>query len=562
MKWRQNSMPEQFEMFTQNGYGQFTATALCKAGIKTLEEAKEYLEGDDILNPALIRGIGKATDIIWKHIYEGNKICIFGDYDADGITASAVMFLALKKLGANVSVRLPDRIEEGYGISIKAIDEQIEHGTKLFVTVDNGVRSVDETAHVKELGCDIVILDHHKPGDVLPEPDALIDLHIPGETYPFIELTGSGLAWKVAHYMLEQVSEHKFAMSLVDIAAVGTIGDVAALHGENRVIVKRAIKAMRDPMYRRPGIQAILRNLSAVTAEDVAFVLAPCLNAPGRLSSHGAALSFIMLIEDNPQIAYELARKVVSENERRKALQAECLLELRDEVEERVARGDKVLVINAVNAPSGIAGLLAGNLREEYGRPAIVFCPKADSDGNVCLTGSARSIEAFDMLSAIEGCKDRLVRFGGHRLAAGLTMKNDDATLEGFRRDMNEIAAYLTDDDLNLPGYWDLELEQNELDDELYYEMEQLEPYGADAPKPVIKVSTALNGDNAYCFMGVNNQHIRLFAGEYVLVGFSLADKYIEASLPEEIIAYGSLSLNTFRGETTKQISLLDFEAT
>lgn len=561
MKWKKTELPQQFYKFIDSGYGRFTASALCKAGIETLDEAKMFLENEDIINPAKIRNIGKTTDVIWKHVYSGNKICVFGDYDADGITASAIMFLALKKLGANVSVRLPDRISEGYGISKKAIDEQIALGTKLFVTVDNGVRAVDETTHVKAEGCDIVILDHHEPGDVLPEPDAMIDLHIEGETYPFTELTGSGLAWKVAHYMLEQSGEHEFAMSLVDLAAIGTIGDVAPLHGENRSIVKRAIRLMRQPLYKRYGVKALMRDLSHVTAEDIAFRLAPCLNAPGRLSEHGASLALILLIEDDARIAYDLAQRVHMENESRKELQAFCYEAVKVEAEERIAKGDKVLVLLAKDAPSGIAGLLAGNLREEYGRPAIVFCPKEDIDGNILWTGSARSIEAFHMLEAIEGCKEYLIRYGGHKLAAGLTIDSDEKLLDEFRTAMNQIASDIPDEEFEATMYWDLELEQSELTDEIFTEMELLEPYGANAPKPIIKLRTELSDGESHIFLGSNNSHVKLFADGFTLIGFSLANKYIEESLPGVITAYGSVSYNSYRGNLTKQISLIDFDA-
>lgn len=200
---------------------------------------------------------------------------------------------------------------------------------------------------MKAQGCDIVILDHHEPGEILPEPDAMIDLHIEGETYPFVELTGSGLAWKVAHYMLEQSGEHEFAMSLVDLAAIRTIGDVAPLHGENRSIVKRALRLMRQPLYKRYGIKALMRDMSHITAEDIAFRLAPCLNAPGRLNEHGASLSLILLIEDDARIAYDLAAKVHAQNESRKELQNLCYEAVRAEAEERIAHNDKVLVILA-----------------------------------------------------------------------------------------------------------------------------------------------------------------------------------------------------------------------
>ena len=559
MEWKQREQTGIYNEFISNGYKPLTAVALCRAGIDDVAQAKEYLENEEILNPALIRNIDIATDIIWKHIYEGNLICVFGDYDADGITASAIMFLALRKLGANVRVRLPDRIEEGYGISKKAILEQSELGCKLFITVDNGVRAIEETEYAKSLGCDVVILDHHEPGDELPQPDALIDLHIPGETYPYTDLTGSGLAWKVAHYMLEQVGEHDFALSLVDLAAIGTIGDVAPLHGENRAIVKRAIKQMRQPLYERIGVRALLKDTAHITAEDIAFKIAPCLNAPGRLSAGGAALPLILLIEDNPQTAILLARKVNEENERRKAMQASCYDEIRAQAEQRICMGEKVLIIFSDTAPSGIAGLLAGNLKEEFNRPAIVFCPKKDLSGKVNWTGSARSIDAFHMLDAIEQCSEFLIRYGGHKLAAGLTIESNVEKLDAFRQAMNKIAANLTEEEMEKQQLWDLDYSQDEIDDGLYMEMDALEPFGAEAPKPIVRVRAKLN-DEGYSYMGADSRHLKLHTDGFDMVGFSLAEKYIDLELPNEVVVYGSLSTNNYRGTCTKQIFLVDLE--
>lgn len=559
MKWKKADEPASYRLFRETGYSPLVASALAKAGLTDLEDANRHLGREEFEDPGKIRNIGKATDVIWKHVYEGNRICVYGDYDADGITASAVMFLALRRLGANVTVRLPDRIEEGYGISKKAIDEQAELGAKLFITVDNGIRAIEETRYVKELGLDIVVLDHHEPGNEIPEADAVIDLHIPGETFPDTELTGSGLAWKVAHYMLEQMGEHDYAMSLVDIAAIGTVGDVAPLLGENRTIVKRAIRMMRSPGYNRPGVSALMKGIEHITAEDIAFRLAPCLNAPGRLTSGGASLPLILLIEDDSRTATELAARVHSENEHRKELQRDCYQSIREEAVERIASGEKVLVILAENAPSGIAGLLAGSLKEEFGRPAIVFCPKKNIEGEMIWTGSARSVDAFHILNAIDACRDTLVAYGGHKLAAGLTIKADLDVLARFRKAINEKAGYLTEEMLNPVALWDVELTTKDLTDELYAEMESLEPFGAGAPRPVVKIPVTVNGENGHTFMGAESQHLKLFCDSCVMVGFSLAEKYIENCLPTELTAYGNLSLNYYRGSCTKQISLLDF---
>lgn len=561
MLWKQSETRKASEAFIAAGYGKLTSLTLAKAGIKTVEEVEEFLYGDELYDPALIRGIQKAADIIWRHIYRENRICVFGDYDTDGITASAVMFLALRKLGAHVYVRLPDRIEEGYGISNNAIQEQIEEGTDLFITVDNGVRATAETAFIKENGCDIVILDHHQPGEVLPEADALIDLHIPGETYPYAELTGAGLAWKVAHFMLEQAGEHDYAMSLVDLAAIGTIGDVAPLIGENRVIVKRALKLMRSSTYERPGISALMPDLQHVTAEDVAFRISPCLNAPGRLEKRGAELSLLLLLEDRPQTAMRLAQNITAINERRKILQTECFRLIQDEVEQRIQNGEKIIVVCAENAPSGIAGLLAGMIREKYNRPAIVFAPKTNIDGEVVWTGSARSVEEFHMLAGIVCCREYLIAFGGHKLAAGLSMDADKEKLELFRSAINQQAAELDESVFEPAIYWDMEISVCDLTTEVFAEMEALEPFGAGVPKPVFRLLAQLNTDKAYALLGANRNHLKLYAQDFSMIGFSMAEKYLSSDLPEQIEVIGSLSMNYYRGQAYKQISLLDFKA-
>lgn len=561
MIWKQSKIGENVTAFMAAGYGKLTALTLSKSGIENIRDAEEFLHGDELHDPALIRNIRRATDVIWRHVYRGSRICVFGDYDTDGITASAIMFLTLRKLGAQACVRLPDRIEEGYGISQKAIEEQIALGTNLFITVDNGIKAVAETAFVKSNGCDIVILDHHQPEDVLPKADALIDLHIPGETYPNIELTGSGLAWKVAHFMLEQAGEHDYAMSLVDLAAIGTIGDVAPLLGENRVIVKRALKLMRSGMYDRPGIAALMPDLQHVTSEDIAFRISPCLNAPGRLEVRGAELSLLLLLEDKQETAFRLAQNIIAINERRKSMQAECFGIIQTEVEQRIQSGEKVIVVCAKDTPSGIAGLLAGVIREKYNRPAIVLTPKKNTNGEVVWTGSARSIESFHMLDGIIKCKEYLIAFGGHKLAAGLSMKADERVLGMFRDAINRLAVGLDESDLEPSVYWDIEIGEEDLTSELYAEAEALEPFGAGVPKPVIRIEAQLNSERAYDIFGLTGNHLKLYAKTFSMVGFSLSEKYLRGDLPDRVQAIGSLSMNYYRGQAYKQISLLDFEA-
>ena len=216
-------------------------------------------------------------------------------------------------------------------------------------------------------------------------------------------------------------------------------------------------------------------------------------------------------------------------------------------------------MILSETAPSGIAGLLAGNLKEEFNRPAIVFCPKQDLSGNVNWTGSARSIDAFHMLNAIEQCSEYLLRYGGHKLAAGLTIESNLEKLDAFRKAMNSVAENMTEEDMSKKQFWDLDFSQDEIDDDLYLEMDALEPFGAEAPKPILRVRAKLN-DDGYSYMGADSQHLKLHTDRFDMVGFSLAEKYIGMELPNEVVAYGNLSVNSYRGTCTKQISLVDFE--
>ena len=560
MEWKEKEQSCHLKMFMDNGYDLLTATVLCNAGIQNLDEAWDFLYGDELISPSKIRNIEEAASLIWTHIFQKNRICIFGDFDTDGVTSSAIMFLALKRMSADVAVRLPDRIGEGYGISKKAVEEQIELGTRLFITVDNGVRANEEIDLIKERGCDVVVLDHHEPGEILPNADVIIDLHIAGETYPFKELTGSGVSWKVAHYMLEQIHEHNFAMSLIDLAAIGTIGDVAPLIGENRVIVKRAINMMRSCRYERYGVSAIMGDLSTVTAENIAYKLSPCLNASGRLNAHGAELPLILLLENNPQIALELANKLMNENERRKTIQTDCYKSIKALAEKQIEKGNKILVLCHHEAQSGIAGLLAGNLKEEYNKPAIVFCPKEDINGNIVWTGSARSTEDFHILNAIIVCGNYLIRYGGHAMAAGLTIEASEEKLKQFEKAINNYAegiGYAVSEPI---GRWDIELSSENITNDLYDKIDALEPFGAGVPKPVIKTDVKLCDDVSHKIMGNGKEHIKLFSDRFSMIGFSLAEKYINAGLPQKITIFGNLSSNYFKGERNNEIMVLDFE--
>ena len=558
--WKKSDIPESAKKLMAEGYSELASLVMSKAGIDNKEKAEEFLHSETVHDPAKIRNIEKVTEIIWDHIYSDKKICVFGDYDADGITGAAILYLALKRLGANVSVRLPDRILEGYGISMHAIKEEISLGAKLFITIDNGIKANEEIEEIRKRGCMSVVLDHHQPGDVLPKADALIDLWVEGETYPFQELTGSGLAWKVACYMLAQVDEYDYGMSLVDLAAIGTVADVAPLIGENRSIVKRALKQMQNCRYNRVGVKALYDGkMEFITAEDIAFKLAPCINAPGRLDYRGADVPLLLLLEDKPEIAKYLVQKIKATNEMRKAIQKEWCERIESEVEHYIQQGDKVLVLLADDAPSGVAGLIAGNIREKYNRPTVVFSPKGDIMGGTIWTGSARSIPGFDILAALKTCEDLFLSYGGHEQAAGVSIPVDKGVLQMLRKRLNEAAAHLTDEDLEPVIYWDMELTEEDLTPELLREMKRLEPFGEGARKPVFKMKLH-TAPKRHCMLGADKSHLKLFCKSFNAVGFSLADKYIRAELPCDIEALGYPFENRFANKVQHEFVIIDFE--
>ena len=561
MKWIKRPVSEMYEFFVKNGYSRVIATTLATSGISSLEDAKLFLESKDLHDASQIRYIDDAIALMEKYIYSNERICIFGDYDADGTTATAIAYTALTTLGANVVYRLPDRINEGYGISKKAIIEQLAEGTKLFITVDNGIRAMDEIKYARDNGAQVIVLDHHQPGLELPDADVLIDLYVEGETYPFKDLTGSALAWKVFSYLLENYGFSDVAESLIDLAAIGTIADVATLIGENRAIVKRAIDYMRSPVYSRKGIRKLFGDdMSTITSENISFLVAPRINAAGRLLENGANIPVALFLEEDDERAGILARELSAINSERKQIQSKCYSELKPVIEEQIELGNKVLVLFAKDAPTGIVGLLAGNATEEYHRPTIVFSEKQDVNGNIVWTGSARSIEQFHMLSALEKCADCMERFGGHALAAGMSIKPTEEALLKLRKALNDNCT-LTDEDVDPCIYWDIEISENDIGDALITDLRKLEPFGEGCRRPTfkIKLNVLPNGSKLYDTIGETAEHLKLYCNGFTAVGFWMVNKYVEDNQPRCIEALGYVDKKNFKNNEYFQFVMDDY---
>lgn len=561
MKWIKREPSETYDLFIKNGFSRVIATTLSTAGITTLEDANDFLYSKNLNSASLIKDIDKVIDIIESFIDSQERICIFGDYDADGTTATAIAYTALSSLNANVVYRLPDRIYEGYGISKKAIVEQLYEGTKLFITVDNGIRAIDEIKYARENGAKVIVLDHHQPGALLPETDATIDLYIEGETYPFKDLTGSALAWKVFSYLLERHGKDELAYSLIDLAAIGTIADVATLVGENRAIVKRAIEYMRSPLYFRKGIIQLFGNdMSNITAENISFLIAPRINAAGRLLKDGANIPVSLFLETDDIKASELAKELSSINTERKKIQSEHYNNLKPIIEEQIKIGNKVLVLYAPNAPSGIVGLLAGNATEEYHRPTIVFSEKQSADGSMVWAGSARSIPEFHILNALEKCSEHFINFGGHALAAGMSIQPNEEALLKLREALNDVCD-LTEEDVQPCIYWDIEISEEDVGDALINDLKQLEPFGEGCRRPTfkIKLNVLPNGCKLYDTIGETAEHLKLFCKGFTAVGFWMVNRYVEENQPRNIEALGYVDKKNFKGNEYFQFVMDDY---
>lgn len=538
-------------------------------GIQTEDQIRKYLYGGikDMYDPGLIRNIRIVYDMIMNAISNNKRIWIFGDYDCDGVTATAIMVLGLKQIGANVGYRLPDRLKEGYGMSEKAVNELYEKGCDLIITVDNGIRQIKEVELAKSLGMDVVILDHHEPGKDLPKADVIVDLHIEGETYPFKHLAGCGLAWKVIHYILREQGMEDKAYDLLDIAAIGTVGDVVSLTDENRIIVKEGLKRINNPRYNRRGINALkeLFNVdpTRMSSMDIGFKISPSINAPGRLLEGGANISLSLLLETEPVTL--VAQNMYDVNEKRKEITIRSMAKAEEIVKDML--DDKILVVFVPDVPEGVVGLVSGKLTEKYHRPSIVF-----SQGHGCYKASARSIEKFNLIESLNAVSDIFLKYGGHAQAAGMSLPEDMAKVDELRRRLNEYAKdKLSYSDLIPTVYIDDEINMANVDEAFLGILDQLEPCGQGNPKPVFKFIEFLAkekqvkdvGWTHYTFMGKNQDHVRVYGPDNIeMVAFDLANYYESMNMPTCMNLIGVPSVNYFMGSKRITIEASQIENT
>ena len=456
-----------------------------------------YLNGtvEDLYDGLLMKDMDRAVDILKEKIEEGKKVRVIGDYDIDGVNATYILQQGLAGLGADVDTDIPDRIKDGYGLNQMLIDRALEDDVDTIITCDNGIAAMNEITYGKENGMTIVVTDHHEVpyleenGEkkyLLPPADAVVDPHRADCEYPFKGLCGAAVAYKLVEVLYrvsgksEQEVEH-LQESLMENVAIATIGDVMDLVGENRVFVKKGLELLKTT--KNEGLHALMQCTGVDTANlntyHIGFVIGPCINAGGRLDTAKRALE--LLNASNRREAVTLAADLKELNDSRKEMTEEGVEEAVRQIESSSWKDDQVLVVYLPECHESIAGIIAGRIKERYYRPTFVL-----TKGETGVKGSGRSIEAYDMFAEMSRCRELFTKFGGHKLAAGLSLEEEK--VEVFRKRINELAD-LTEEDLQMKVSIDMRLPFPYINEELIHELKILEPFGKGNGKPLFAES-------------------------------------------------------------------------
>ncbi|MGI5839986.1 MAG: single-stranded-DNA-specific exonuclease RecJ [bacterium] len=533
------------------------ARILANRGLTGPDAAGRFLEPDrsELLDPFRLKGMREAVRRIAAAVRDGERIWVYGDYDVDGITSTVILVKTLRQMGAAaVQYYIPNRREEGYGLNRSALDEAVRAGVDLIITVDCGIAAVEEVEYARLCGIDMVLTDHHEPFQIIPPALAVINPKQPDCPYPFKELAGVGVAFKLAQALLgnEQAAE-----AYLDLVALGTVADIVPLTGENRVIVRFGLEAM--PGTRNIGLQQLLAMLGldnrTLDAEKIAYVIAPRINATGRIGD--AKRSVELFLTDDPVRAAKLAAGLEQENQDRQGIESEILSQatalLRREVD---LVQDKVIVLAADGWHTGVVGIVASRLTETYARPTVLIALEGEEG-----KGSARSVPGFNIFEALEASSEYLLRFGGHEQAAGLSIAADQ--VDAFRRQINAVADRMIASEDMLPICdIDAEISPTDISDGLLAELERLKPFGAKNPSPtlVCRRLAILEGRR----VGARGEHLKLKAGSSKaavdIIGFGQGHLWDSITNREKVDIVFALEKNQWNGREYLQLVLKDIK--
>ena len=507
---------------------------------------------NDFYDPFLLPDMEKAIDRIEEAITKNEKILIYGDYDADGITSTTLLTKFFKDIGINVENYIPNRLTEGYGLNNKAIDKIKEKGTKLIITVDCGITSIKEIEYAKKLGIDVIITDHHEPSEEIPKAIAIIDAKRKNNKYPFNQLAGCGIAFKLTQALsIKRNLNENIYLKNLDIVAIGTISDLVPIVDENRVIVKLGLMLLKQT--KNIGLKLLLKKsqIKEIDSTSISFGITPRINAAGRLGNQYDSLE--LFITENYEKAENLAEKLNSYNlERQKIgnkIYEEALLQLKD-------KENNCIILGKENWHHGIIGIVSSKITEKFYKPSILVCFEGEK-----AIGSGRSIEGFDLYKAISSSKQYLSAFGGHTMACGLSLLKKD-----FEKFKSSVEKY-TNEKLDLSKQEqkiiiDYIIKDYDLEIDKIKELSILKPYGEQNPEPIIMYQNLE-------IIGIRtlseNKHIKLLLKnkdnvKIDVIGFNLGELAEIYKIGDKINIIGNIEINTFNGKDTIQIRLIDIK--
>jgi single-stranded-DNA-specific exonuclease len=541
-----------------------TARLLCIRGLGDLDAARRFLHPslEDLHDPFALADMGRAVDRVLAAIAGKQRIAIHGDYDVDGVTSTVILRRALELLGADVTHFIPERLRDGYGLQPAALDRLHAEGVHLVISVDCGIRGVEAAMHARALGMDLIITDHHEPDTTLPDAFAVVNPKRHDCTYPDKNLAGVGVALKLVQALCARTNHTNWLPAFVKIAAIGTLADVVPLVGENRVIAKLGLGMLsRGP--HKIGLRSLL-DVCGLTGKDIdsyhiGFVLAPRVNAAGRMSTPDIAARLLLAADETMSVeARALAEQLNTENLRRQQEEAEIVAQAKKLVETDLEIGSRTVIVVAGNGwHRGVIGIVASKLVDAFHRPAIVL----SIDGDVA-HGSCRSIPSFNLLAALESCADLMMKFGGHKQAAGLTMES--ARIRELRARVNDHAdSRLEPDDLR-PRLWiDGSLTFRSINEQVASELCTLAPFGAGNPNPIFRTSGVEVVDGP---RRIKERHLKMSFRQdgRVMRGIAWRASERESFVTEHKAAIDlafSVEQDTWNGEKYLQLSIADFRA-
>ena len=543
------------------GVGIPIASLLAQRGIETFEEAKKFFRPSlgDLHDPFLMQDMEAAVERIEKAIEQGENILVYGDYDVDGTTSVALVSSYLKTYYPNVATYIPDRYDEGYGVSYKGIDFAADNDISLIIALDCGIKAIEKVAYASEKGVDFIICDHHRPGAEIPKAVAVLDPKRSDCEYPYKELCGCGVGFKLLQALTIRRQENfEILLPYLDLVATAIGADIVPVTGENRILAYHGLRVINAAP--RAGFKAILEQVkkTTLTLTDVVFIIAPRINAAGRMK-HGLHAVHLLTEEDDKKAA-KYAEEIENYNRERRDADKAITIEALAQIEELEEQERLTTVVYHENWHKGVIGIVASRLTETYYRPTLVFTRSGEK-----LAASARSVKGFDVYDALEGCSEYIEQFGGHKYAAGLTLL--EVQYENFKRKFEEVVSASIDKNLLIPEISiDAELNLQEITPKFYRILKQFAPFGPGNMSPVFMTRRLEDSGYAKC-VGEDQTHLKCHLKQsssgvsFGAIGFNLGKKCELLADRQKVKAVYGIDENEFMGNVSLQLKLKDLVA-